>query len=564
MAACLLLGTLCSAAQHHSVADVSNSAFLASTRRTVSAEEVALTLQESLAALLGGDATSARRLASVEASIWQTYQALPKNALGRLAPRAVRHIVHSYFAREHGWLIKGLEPHGMRLHEAEMHDVNILQDKAPGFVESLLEARQSDRGLAIEDVAVMIAALERLIFDESLALLNASYVLNGKPANIDIDESDLHEVLTSYLMIFGQGADSDLSNAEKHTAIKGYLASTSNSGWSDLVAFERDAAFNYDYGRRHRANPFAPRGYSFQDASQIVEEMTQSYGRWQDAECRQMKSALMDLAPDGSGRVPLGVFYSQPPSALYQFTESAEYLRDTGALDESKPGAPAVRIANYLLGPSNCIASSSYYSICCLSECEGLVNELEVQIMSPEASPEHLRRLVGNLSSSTVEGPRELPEGLVEKLHSIAARHGGTVPLHGRLFLQWLHHAFPNECPYPEIVEKAAALTQGHWEEQKPMASEEEKNLHIEAAKDSETSGDMSELHWSDDEVLPVHDLPASGSGFYARFIRPAMQLTVLVFILRAARAAWQTAVSAQRGSGKSKEKDVYDLPSYC
>lgn len=558
------LNDMCLAAPEASFAKTGAGAFLASKRRTVSAEEIAATLQDSFATLLGGDAASAHRLASVEASIWQTYQALPKNTFGRLAPRAVRHIVHSYFAREHGWLIKGLEPHGMRFHEAEMHDVNILQDKAPGFVESLLEARQSDRGLALEDVAVMVVALERLIFDESLALLNASYALNGISLNSDMDESSLHEVLTSYLMVFGQGAGSDSSDAERHRGIKEYLATASNSGWSDLVQFERDAAFNYDYGRRHRLNPFISRHYSFHDASEIIEEMTRDYGKWQDAECRQMKSALLDLAPDGSGRVPLGVFYSQPSSALYQFTESGEYLKDIGALDESKPGAPAVRIANYLLGPSNCIASSSYYSICCLSECEVLVNELEVQIKSPESSPERLQQLVGNLSSATIEAPRELPQVLTEKLHGIASRHGGTVPLHGRLFMQWLHHAFPNECPYPAIVEKASALTQGHWEEQRPIASEEEKSRHMEAVKGVDFTAHVSDLHWSDDEVLPVHDLPGIRSGFYSKFLRPIVQVTVLVFILRAALTAWKAAAGAKRRDGKVKDVDLCEIPSYC
>ena len=47
-----------------------------------------------------------------------------------------------------------------------------------------------------------------------------------------------------------------------------------------------------------------------------------------------------------------------------------------GALDETR-GEAYVRIANYMTGPSNCIASSSYYSVCCLNECEGLMNELE-------------------------------------------------------------------------------------------------------------------------------------------------------------------------------------------
>merc|ERR1739845_120410 len=30
-------------------------------------------------------------------------------------------------------------------------------------------------------------------------------------------------------------------------------------------------------------------------------------------------------------------------------------------------------------------------------------------------------------------------------------RHGDSVPLHGRLMLQWMHFAFPYECPYPAL-----------------------------------------------------------------------------------------------------------------
>merc|ERR1711981_969440 len=103
-------------------------------------------------------------------------------------------------------------------------------------------------------------------------------------------------------------------------------------------------------------------------------------------------------------------FYSQPEEATYQFTESVDYLRQIGALDETGRGGPAVLIPNYLVGPTNCIASSSYYSVCCMNECEGLMNELEHKIQAPKASPERLLALVGNLSSSTVDAPRALPQ----------------------------------------------------------------------------------------------------------------------------------------------------------
>merc|ERR1719261_276227 len=84
--------------------------------RKVSTREIINDLEASLSDVLSGHASAAasKRLAAIEASIWQTFQSLPKNNMGRLAPPAVRHIVHGYFSREHGWQIKGLEPHGMQ------------------------------------------------------------------------------------------------------------------------------------------------------------------------------------------------------------------------------------------------------------------------------------------------------------------------------------------------------------------------------------------------------------------------------------------------------------------
>merc|ERR1719305_861120 len=123
----------------------------------------------------------------IEANTWQSFQALPKNVAGRLAPPAVRYIVHGYFASQHGWLIKGLEPHGMQLNITEVHDVNVLQDKAPLLVEGLLEARQADRGLSFNDIITMIAVLEQMMFDESVTLLQAAYGLNSVSMDGEID-----------------------------------------------------------------------------------------------------------------------------------------------------------------------------------------------------------------------------------------------------------------------------------------------------------------------------------------------------------------------------------------
>eukprot|EP00418_Pyrodinium_bahamense_P029420 CAMPEP_0179133300 /NCGR_PEP_ID=MMETSP0796-20121207/63385_1 /TAXON_ID=73915 /ORGANISM="Pyrodinium bahamense, Strain pbaha01" /LENGTH=575 /DNA_ID=CAMNT_0020832259 /DNA_START=114 /DNA_END=1841 /DNA_ORIENTATION=+ len=532
--------------------------------RTVAARNVESSLQASLDAVLrGGEGAAASRLARIKASMWPTFQALPKNSMGRLAPRSVRYVVHGYFAKEHGWLIKGLEPHGMQLNMTEVQDVSILQDKAPALVEALLEARRSDHGLSLDDVVAMAAALERLIFEESIGLLEAAYTLNGQSAATHVDESALHGVLTSYLLVFEMGVRGNLSDIRRHQAIKKKVAAAGGS-WLTLVEFEHDAVQNFAFSHRDHTNPFVPHEYSFKAASQIVEDLAQDYGKWQNTECRQMKDGLIALDPDGSGRVPLSTFYSQPETADYQFTESVEYLRQIGALDESEYDRPKVRIANYMVGPSNCIASSSYYSVCCLSDCEGLMSELEGQVRAPTTTPERLLGVVGNLSSPSVDAPRKLPVALEERLHAIAAHHGGAVPLHGRLFAQWMHFAFPSECPHPHASEDPAVLTPRHWLNKKTTAPQEVRELHVQAVDPAAAATEPPALQWSDDEVLPLQEPQNHRDSALSSIVRAAVQIMLLVVLLRTLFAGLCTAGLASGMHEAKHKEDGFVLPIHC
>ena len=492
---------------------------------TVAVEEVKESLQQTMQAMLQGQGSMSKQLEDIEKSIWQTYQSLPKNEAGHISSRAVRYLVHNYFAKEHGWLIKGLEPHGHQDNMSEVHEVSILQDKAPLLVESLLEARRSDRGLSLTETIAMVATLERLIVDEAPVLLQAAYTLNSLRPEEQLTEKNLHEVLTSYLVLFEMGGRAELDNREIHRVLK-TKAALAGGNWPLLVEFEQDAVHNFGFAQRHVRNPFQTVFYSFQDAQMIIEDLTRGYGKWQNTECQQMKRELMDLDPVGMGRVPLGKFYSQPENAEYHFTETQDYLRQVGALEETKEAA-YVRIANYMTGPSNCIASSSYYSVCCLNECEVLMNELESHVLAPSASPQRLLGLARNLSSATVDAPRQLPNVMEEKLHAIAARHDGEVPLHGRLFAQWMHHAFPHECPYPHIAEDTSILTPTHWMDQKIVVSKTEREELVELSSETPKAPEDLVLDWSEEEVLAAHQTPKSKS-FLSRSSLEALHVTKL------------------------------------
>merc|ERR1740121_2585636 len=221
---------------------------------------------------------------------------------------------------------------------------------------------------------------------------------------------------------------------------------------------------------------------SFGTTVHVLEEVADRHGRWQDQECAHVKDTLVRLERASTGRVPLTSFYQAALDGNWFLSETKAYLRQTGALDESDPEQPSVIIPNYVNGNSNCIASSKFYSVCCISECEALLGHLERHLAAPSAEPGRISELVSQLPSATVEAPRNLSAMLVKHLGAIADLHDGRVPLHGRLFMQWLHHAYPRECPFPLLTGTSKPVTAQQWMIQtgeKPTADAETMRWHI-------------------------------------------------------------------------------------
>merc|ERR1719221_911571 len=83
---------------------------------------------------------------------------------------------------------------------------------------------------------------------------------------------------------------------------------------------------------------------------------------------------------------------------------------------------------------------------------------VEAAIGAPVGSLEDVLSVAENLTNGDDERAK-LDDSLRTQLNKIAANHGGKIPLHGRLFAQWLHYAFPAECPFPHVAGTAAART---------------------------------------------------------------------------------------------------------
>lgn len=393
---------------------------------------------------------SAEQVLFVEESLRDSYEAFPKDAKGNLPPHsALPALARAYFAKEHGWLIRGLESPGAPIiapgesyreatqgHGAgDLYEVHALQDKAPELAAALKEAAlspvASSRGMSLADISQTVAALEQILLEESVGLLRAAYVLNELENDMDrvpapITVEDAHEVLLSYLLLFRHGLPHDLEDAKKHLQMK--LRARKTSEWKGMQSFEAQAL--------NSSGKLA-----WTDLKERVMLLAKLYGRWQNRECEDMKSTLVKMGD--SGRVKLNDFHGSPKYPQYQFTEKEEYLQQAGILEEEN-GEKYVLIANYLLGASNCIASSEYFAVCCLNECETLLNHFEASFQMPGAALEQVQHLASELNASAVS---EL---------SSAADASGVVVWHSPAFRRWLHRAFPLQCPRPTALEDEA------------------------------------------------------------------------------------------------------------
>merc|ERR1719379_1457082 len=216
-------------------------------------------------------------------------------------------------------------------------------------------------------------------------------------------------------------------------------------------------------------NPFLSRMiFSFEDVTRIALTVSDRFGAFSNHECQDMKERIAKMDVHGTGRVKLSQFY-----ATGQFLESPEYLEALGSLDTSSEWqGPQVIISNYLTGINNCISTGVYYDVCCLNECDGIFQHLEARIKGPTASAAQISQaieegveLTPHLSASAPTDPRTLSPMLQERLAQIEAHHDGHIPIHGRLLAQWLHYAFPRECPFPHLAGTVSPQTPMKYEE---------------------------------------------------------------------------------------------------
>jgi len=471
----------------------------------MSEEDVQTSLLAEVEGAFGTGAASGR-VKQLEAVLAPIYAALPKNEKGYLGHATVRYALHRLFVQRHGWVIKGLDAAGG--HRNSTSSAGVLKDQVPAYIQDLFEKRLGGRGFGLHELGVLAATIEHLVHSEAIKRLGHAFkVHNFLPTSL-MSRDEANTVMDTYMTSYILGEDLSNMTLEGALELKAEMPEL-YMAWNETKDFVHDVQQNV-IKVEGTAEQKASGELDFSLVARVADRVGEQFGHFQDKECQQIKASLVNMEEPGTGRVRLADFYKPAIGGQWQFQESVSYLRQLGALDETDASKPSVIIANYISSPSNCIASSSFYAVCCMDECEGLLGHLEQKIAAPEATSTRIAALVSELSSSSVAAPHKLSPALLDRLGEIAAQNGGSVPLHGRLFAQWMHHAFPRECPYPHVSGTTNPQTPDEWLEstgEETTATDAEMQVHVDRASATQPVQhklDAAPLPWSPEEELLV------------------------------------------------------------
>merc|ERR1712048_304101 len=411
--------------------------------------------------------------------------------------------------------VKGLEPNGE--HYNASSPTGVLEDHPLDVLQGLFDSKLKQHGFNLHDTAVFAATLEHLIHRESVELTQQAYEANNFTQSRLLTQEEVDTVLDTLMKLYIAG--------DKAASVPDSTFSQVYPSWKDTKVFLRDIRKNVVYaeGDQDHKNGRKP-VFTLEFVTRIIEEVFEQYGVFQDSECKQMKGDLLKYGDRDTGLLRLSSFYQASlDHGTEQYDETQEYLRELGALDESDPTNPRVIVPNYITSKSNCIATSGLHAVCCINECEALMGHVERKIASPEAEPDRLAEVVADLGSSTVQAPRTLTAPLMYRLNEIAESHGGTVQLHGRLFAQWMHHAFPRECPFPHVSGTKNPQTPSEWMEEnggipsvRTSSSEMQRlvaEAHAAAAGNFSDTSPMELMWHHKEELLAVHSARDSVGG---------------------------------------------------
>lgn len=440
------------------------------------------------------------QLPLIEKILEPMWLSLPKNSHGNLDHSEVRYALRRVFVQRHGWHIDGLERIGTDVGTDETS--GLLRGRVPAFLMDRFEEAFGNTGLKLHELAIFAATLEHIIHDEATDRLHDLYTMLGWQIGDKVSEDNAIYVLVAFALSIIKGSKKITSEM----MLRQLLARISRAypGWVDTKMWVEDLFKTSQYLDSSQSNPFFESSFTFSQIESVAQQISHQFGHFQNTDCERLKTVMLEAEDGQSGRVRLSAFYKKFLETNSLFKESAEGLRNMGALEE-RGGEARVIVSNYVLAPSNCLADTGFYSICCINECEEVMGRIEKSAVSPFVSPEKIVSIVANISTSTVDAS-DMSEDVVARLRSIADRHRGLVPIHGRLFGQWLHVVFPRECPYPHKLGSVnttttAAYTSSAATNQMEESKMETYILGVSSSPEG-TEEQAEQFQWHQDELV--------------------------------------------------------------
>ena len=165
---------------------------------------------------------------------------------------------------------------------------------------------------------------EPRIHDEAVQRLEVVYEAHGLSQDARVKEVALQDLIDTYMTLFLVGSQNFSATSiskERDLIVESY------PGWQETRKFTMQVRSSMVADKGSSSDPnFALENFSFRAATEIVEEIGERYGRWQDSECRDLKASLLKSEHAGTGRVLLKDFYSAALGGQWQFHGFFELL----------------------------------------------------------------------------------------------------------------------------------------------------------------------------------------------------------------------------------------------
>lgn len=456
------------------------------------------------------------RVARWEAVMAPMYASLPKGVHGNLEHGAARYALHRSFLKERQWTVAGLEPNAQTEADNSSSTQASMKEWMPTYLLDMTEELMGTDGINLQELALIAATVEDLVHEEAVKRLKDVYKQLHLPIDKLVGEELVDKAISTYMTMYTRAAGKHVTTASE--VEKQHLDLDSDTQLFLMQVRENVTTAEF------RCNAATHNcELDFPGTSRVMEEVGRRYGAFKNAQCRDLKSELLKLEDSSMlGHVPLAEFHR------HGFKDGIDHLRELGALDETWRNEPRVSVPNYISSEASCVTSSSFYKVCCRSECEDLMDRLEqkaggvASIMkgNANAEPSRVVELVEEMLADAGEALRTVSQEQRVHLERMAASYGGLVPLHSHQFGLFMHRVFPRECPTPHYNSEHPQ-TPGEWMTMNQHEKEQKTTRRLAMRKLSTSTASPSSAsvkeapwqQWNDEVKLKLGKLRLNGEA---------------------------------------------------